>query len=293
MTAQLAEPTQITTPGVYNLPLDVYLADPVPAGSLSSSGARKLLPPNCPARYRYEREHPPTPKPEYDLGHAAHLHALGAGPDLVVVDAADWRTKAAREARADAHTAGKVPLLAAEHDEVVAMAAALRAHPVASRLLHRDAGWPEQSLFWVDKPTGVWRRARLDWLPKPSPARLIIPEYKTCRSAEPGRLQRAIHEYGYHQQAAWYLAGVQALGLAEQAAFAFVFIFQEKDPPFLVTVAELDAVALRIGSWLNRQALNLYRECVHTGRWPGYSDDVESIPLPPYIENRYAEEIFG
>jgi len=37
----------ITEPGVYALPADVYHADPVAGGSLSSSGAKKLL--ACPA----------------------------------------------------------------------------------------------------------------------------------------------------------------------------------------------------------------------------------------------------
>lgn len=38
----------ITEPGVYDLPAEVYHADPVEGGSLSSTGARKLLPPSCP-----------------------------------------------------------------------------------------------------------------------------------------------------------------------------------------------------------------------------------------------------
>lgn len=292
MTATLAGRTPvIDQAGVYDLPVDVYLADPVPGGSLSSSGARKLLPPNCPARYRYERDHPPTPKPEFDLGHAAHLLTLGAGPAMVVVDAADWRTKAAREARDQAHAAGAAPLLRADYEQVQAMVVALRQHPFAAALFHADRGKPEQSLFWIDQPTGVWRRARLDWVPNAGAGRFIVPEYKTCRSAEPGRLQRAIHEYGYHCQAAWYLDAVTALGLAVEPLF--VFVFQEKDPPYLVTVAQPDQVAVRVGRHLNRQALHIYRECDATGRWPGYSDDVEVIPLPPYIENRYAEEIFG
>jgi hypothetical protein len=289
MTAAVDQ-VQITTPGVYDLPDHIYHADPVPGRSLSSTGARKLLPPNCPAKFAYWREHPEQ-KPEFDYGKAAHLYVLGAGPPIDVVDAADWRTKAAREQMVASYAAGRVPLLTADHDRVVAMADAVRQHPIAGRMFNPEHGQPEQSLFWVDRSTGVWCRARLDWLPAArTSGRLILADYKTCNRADLDSVQRAIATYGYHQQAAFYLAGARALGLAED--FAFVFVMQEKDPPYLVSVVEPDAAALRIGRLLNRGALELYAECARTGRWPGYSDEVVRLPLPPYIENRYLKEIW-
>lgn len=283
--------TAVDRPGVYDLPLDVYLGDPVPAGSLSSTGARRLLPPSCPARFRYLQDHPVV-KADFDFGHAAHRLVLGDGPELVRIDAAEWRTNAVKAQVADVRAAGGVPLKPADYDQVQAMAAALRQHSIIGRLFHPDRGRPEQSLIWTDQDTGVWCRARLDWLPNPRPGhRMIVPDYKTCRTADPDSLPRVMHNYGYHQQAAFYLDGVRALGIDD--APLFVFVFQEKDPPYLVTVAQPDMPSLRIGGRLNRQARRLYRECTTSGRWPGYSDDVELIPLPPYVENRYAEETFG
>lgn len=280
----------IDKPGVYDgIPNDVYQADPVLGGSLSSSGARRLLPPSCPALYRHWRDHGQPPKPEFDIGHAAHLMVLGAGPELVVVDAPDWRTKAAREQRDAAHESGKVPVLAADHERVHAMATALRDHPVAAALFDPTRGKPEQTLVWVDQDTGVWRRARPDWLPNPGTGRMVVPDYKTCRSASPEAIQRSIHEYGYHCQAAFYTDGVRSLGLASDPAF--VLVFQEVQPPHLVTVAQPDAVAMRIGRSLNRHAIDLYAECTAADRWPGFSDDVELIGLPPWAEARHLEEI--
>jgi hypothetical protein len=84
MTATL-DTTVITQPGVYDLPADVYHADPVPAelgGSLSSSGAKLLLPPSCPAIYQWARTHP-TYSDAFDFGHAAHKKVLGAGAEIV------------------------------------------------------------------------------------------------------------------------------------------------------------------------------------------------------------------
>lgn len=276
---------EVNAPGVYDMDAEQYHAHP----SLSASGARKLLPPSCPALYRYEADHPPAPKREFDIGHAAHRLVLGAGPELAVIDAADYKTTAARQKRDEAHARGAVPLLSHEHDQVQAMAAALRAHPLATALFQPGRGQPERSLFWLDIASGVWCRARLDWLPERGTRRMILPEYKSCRSAAPDNLQRAIHDYGYHQQAAWYIDGVTALGLAAEPAF--VLVAQEKTPPYLVTIAEPDAVALRIGRQLNRQAINTYRECTATGSWPGYSDGVEHIGLPAWVERRHLEDM--
>lgn len=281
-----AADVMITEPGVYNLPAAVYHADPVPGGSLSQSGAKKLLPPSCPALYRYWADHPEEHKRVFDFGHAAHRMVLGIGPELAVVDADDWRTKAAREQRDEAYAAGQVPLLIAEHEVVQAMAAALRTHPIASALFRN--GRPEVSLFWLDGD--VMRRAMLDWLPDPTGGRLVVPDYKTCVSAEPGKLSKTIADYGYAQQHGWYLDGVRAHGLADETA-AFVFVFQEKTPPYLITVAQVDAAALRIGQHLNRRAIDLYAECVANDRWPGYTDDVEVVSLPPYIERQYEDVI--
>lgn len=271
----------VTEPGVHpDMPEDAYHADPVPGGSLSSSGARKLLT-TCPARFDYERRHPEPPKKTFDIGHAAHKLVLGVGPHLEVVPGERWDTKAAKEKVAEIRAAGDVPLKQADHDQVVAMADAIRSHPIAGALLRPGSGQPEQSLFWLDGDTGVMRRARLDWLPDRTPTgRLIVADYKTCVSADPEHIGKAVTNYGYHQQDPWYLDGIAAVGLGEDAAF--VFVFQEKTPPYLVSVVELDDEARLVGRERNRRALHRYAECTASGYWPGYADDVSLISLPPW-----------
>ncbi len=279
MTATL--PARITEPGVYDLPDDVYHADPVPGGSLSASGAKKLLPPSCPAIFHYERSNPPKPKPEFDLGHAAHHRALGTGPDLVHIKAADWRTRAAREARDAAHAAGKVPLLTADLQRVNAMTEALRQHPLAGRLLDPWRGRPEQSLFWQDTASGVQCRARLDWLDDETPGqRRKIGDYKTAVAVDDDTISRVVHSYRYHLSAATYLEAVRALGLDDDPQF--LFIFQMKEPPFLVNVVQLDPEAERVGRELWRRALDIYARCEAEGRWPSFNDGIAEISLPPW-----------
>ncbi|MET8826028.1 PD-(D/E)XK nuclease-like domain-containing protein [Streptomyces sp. NPDC004610] len=253
--------------------------------ALSSSGARKLLPPSSPAHFRHEQDHPQPPKKVFDLGNAAHQLVLGQGATLRKIDHEVWNTTTAKTAVADAREAGEIPLKPAEYRQVHDMADALRRHPIASLLFDPAHGTPERSLFWRDDRTGVMRRARLDWLPAPRAGRLIIPDYKTCRSAAPDALEKAIEEYGYHQQDDTYRSACKALGIADETA-AFVFVCQEKTAPYVITVIEVDAIARRIGAARNRCALETFARCTETGYWPGYSDDVVPVSLPGWAETR-------
>jgi hypothetical protein len=273
------------------MPEHVYHADPVPGGSLSSSGARRLLAPSCPARFRWERDHPPLSTPNMERGTAAHRLVLGTGAEIVQVAADDWRKKDAQDLRDKARADGKVPLLAAEYRKVQDMAAALRAHPWAAALFDPDRGRPEQSLFWRDGLADIWRRARLDWLPDAGRKRLVITDYKTTSSADPDSIAKSVYTFGYYMQAAWYLDGVQALGIGEDPAF--IFVFQETAAPYLVNVIQLDWPALRAGAERNRAAIERYRDCTDSGIWPGYNPDIRDIPTisrPAWAARRLDEE---
>ena len=279
----------VTEPGVYDgMPEAEYHADPVPGGSLSASGAKLLLPPSCPARVRSDQLFPPPPKDTFEFGTAAHRLVLGAGPEIVIVDAPDWRTRAAKEARDAARFEGHVPLLPADAFIVESMAVAIRAHPLAGALLDPERGKAEQSLFWQDDETGVWRRARLDFLRD-----RIIVDYKTCDRADRESIRKAVANYGYHIQDAQYRDGVRALGIDDDPAF--LFVFQEKTPPYLVNVVQLDDDAVAAGRERMRLACEIFRDCTESGCWPGYSDitrDPDVISLPPWaarpMEDLYA-----
>jgi hypothetical protein len=287
MTALATETT--FRPGVYDgMPEAMYHGDPVPGGSLSSSGARKLLPPSCPAKFRWETDNPPPPKDHLELGSAAHKLVLGVGAEIAEIKARNWQTKAAQNDRDAARAEGFLPLLTHEHEQVKAMAAAIRAHPAAAGLFNPERGKPEQSMFWQDPATGIWRRSRADWLPdSDARRRLIVADYKTCNSGDLASIPKSVANYGYFQQADWYLDGVRSLGLAADPAF--VFIFQEKEPPYLITPVQLDANALAAGRELNRQASDLYRACTGHGEWPGYTAGIEVVSLPPWAFRRLEE----
>jgi len=158
----MTETTTLAPPVVRDdLSADEYHADKT---SISSSGLRALLSPGCPAQFKYDRDNPQAPKKEFDLGHAAHLYVLGEGPELEVIDFPDWRKKDAQIQRDEAYLAGKVPLLVKDHEMVLAMAEAIRQHPIAGPLFTPGTGKAEQSIYWTDPATGVRCRVRPDWL---------------------------------------------------------------------------------------------------------------------------------
>lgn len=268
----------VTEAGVYDgMPEDIYHSDPVPGGSLSSSGARKLLA-QPPARFHYEQKYPQVATEAMERGTAAHKLVLGAGAEIVLVDAKNWRTKAAQQQGDEARERGAIPLLPADYERVHAMAAALRADPLASALFDRErGGLPEQSLFWHDEASGIWRRARLDWLPDTGTRdRLVIADYKTTADASPAGVRKSIINYGYHQQGDWYTAAAQALVHPDPA---FLLVFQETVAPYLVRVVQMDAKLLRAGRERNVEAMEIYRDCSRSGIWPGYDDGIDYIEL--------------
>ena len=278
-------------PGVVDdMPDDVYHNDPVPEGSLSTSGAKLLLPPSTPALFLHRQQHPAV-KREYDVGHVAHRRMLGVGAEHVVIQRTDRKTKVVDDApnlltdSAKAHetqirAAGKVPILAKDLAAVEAMATALAAHPLAARIFQPDRGVAERSLFWRDPETSVMRRARLDWLlhDRDRHGRVQVVDYKTCDHADNDACAKAVAKHCYHMQADAYCAAADA---TMGGGAVFFFVFQEKAAPYLVNVITLDAEALAVGARLNRTAIRTYAECREADRWPGYAEDnynVVSLP---------------
>lgn len=266
-------------PGLYDIDAELYHSDPIPGGSLSSTGARKLAN-ECPAAFKYWLDHQEPYKKEFDFGTAAHKVVLGEGPELVLVERDIWNTNEVKAQVAAIRAAGNIPLKRRDLDKVHVMAAALREHPEAAELLEPGSGVAEQSLFWNDR--GVWRRARIDWLRHDG----TIVDYKTARSANPSKLPNHIYDNGYHQQQEFYRDGALELGLTELVS-SFKFIFQEKEPPYLVSVIELDSAASSIGRYLNERALNTYALCRESGEWPGYMQ-TPLVSLPSWVERQYA-----
>lgn len=269
----------ITAPGVYTLSDADYHADPISGGSLSASGAKVLL--ESPARFDYERTHPQPPRANFGFGHVAHTLVLGTGVEIAVIEAADYRSKAAQVERDAAREAGATPILRPEMDRALAMVEALARSPLTSELFQVGTGQAEASLFWRDEPTGITRRARLDWLPNVRfGAPTVILDYKTAENANPSHFGRVIANYGYHISAANYIDGVRAVRGDDDVRF--LLVVQDKTPPHLPAVIEIDAEDVDLGRRLMERACEMFRDCTEAGVWPGYGTDVRTVKMPTW-----------
>ena len=268
---------EITEPGIYpDLTADDYHRDPWrPGGSLSSTGARKLL--RSPATYRYGEDESTR---RMDFGTASHAQVLGAGAEVVLVDRDRWDTSAVKEQVAEIRARGGVPVKRAEYERIKAMTAKLAEHKSAAELFAGDSGQAEQALFWVDDEFGVPCRALVDFLPYGAGGRVACPDYKTAESAAPAAVAKAIANYGYHVQGAHYCAGIEALRPGVEARF--VLVIQEIKPPYLVAVYQFGHDTIEEGRRGMREALEKYRDCRQAGVWPGYdpSEGITTIDIP-------------
>ena len=163
-------------------------------------------------------------------------------------------------------------LTRARFDTMQAMAEAVSKHELAGALL--TAGTPEMTLAAIDPETGCWLRARPDNLPFNME---IIPDIKTAADASLDVYERAATRFGYFMSAAHYLDVIDLI--YGEAKRSFVLITIEKDPPYVVTIDELDAVDIDMARLRNRAALNRFADCLKTGVWHAYNPPGKPIRL--------------
>ena len=285
---------RIDRPGVYpDLAEADYHADPCPEPSLSVSVAKVLLDQSpLHAWAMHPRLNPAAevedPSAGMNIGSAVHAALLGKGADVVAIDAADFRTKAAREARDAAIADGRIPLIAEHAERVYLIAGAIREqlsrHEAAYAFV---AGYGHAEVTLINRErSGVWLRHRVDWLP----ADALEPLYDlktTALSANPDQWSRQLFSMGYDLQAALYTRTEQRLRGGARRPMRFVVA--EIEPPYGVSVLQLDPAALALADRKADAALALWHRCTTTGRWPGYPARVCHVEAPPWMETRWAE----
>lgn len=266
-----------------------YHADPCPAPSLSSSIARLLL--RRSPLHAWHAHPRLNPQPDErdgteasDAGSILHKMLLGKGADITVIDAPDWRTKAAKEAREAAREAGHTPVLKAAlaelHDAARDIRHQLQSHPEGCMLF--EPGIPEATLIWREGP--VWCRARIDYLLHDDRAPPL--DLKTTKlSAAPGEWERRlITEYAI--QCAFYRRGLAAL---RRATPAMRFIVGEQDAPHAVAVM---CAAPSLQAWADAEverAIGLWSRCITRGEWPGYPPHTAHIEAPGWLLSQQEE----
>lgn len=263
--------------GIYDMSLAEYITDPAPAPSLNAGVAQILLEQSPKHAWM---AHPRLGNAGRDESSRADLGTIAHGllleddkSRVVVIQADDWRTKAAKEQRDEARAAGKVPIL--EKDmAVVTKMVEVADHALMGSALCND--WldatPEQTVLWHEGPT--WFRSRPDKLTKDY---RVYWDYKTSASAHPAAFTKTAIRNGYDLQAALGRRGVEKVTGIQPVV---IFVVQEIEPPFAVSLVSLSPQFMEIANNRLELAKHKWEQCHAKKEWPGYPDRVAYVDPP-------------
>lgn len=271
--------------------------------AFSASGMRYLA--RSAWHYRNRVETVPTrPMLRGTLAHCAILepHALATRYAVVPADApkrptdAQWAAKKSNEssqAAKDWWTAfaeevgGRTIVSAADFAITQEQLAACAANPMIAELL--ATGYGEASVFWIDEATGVYCKARPDWVHPVNDRKVRLLDLKSTVDESPAAFGRTAARMGYHRQAAHYSAGfARATGL-EVIDFTLAAVTSAR-PVLAVPYLLIDEIATQ-GATECRELLELYAECLKTDRWPSYGPGYQMLDFPAWAKDSEEVEV--
>lgn len=230
-----------------------------------------------PAHYKYSLTQPFKSTPALEFGSIFHAKVLT--PKLfddeyyVLPDEKIDKRTAAGKAKSELWERlrdGRKVVLPTDFKIITGMHESVKNHKRASELL--ESAHTEITCFWTDEETGIDCKCRPDAL---TDVRAII-DLKSTRDASPKEFEKAIANYRYHVQAAFYLDGVSRFGDFDK----FIFIAVEKEPPYAVGVYEIDIGAIEFGREKYRKDLETFNAHKKSDKWTAYSEEVEMIGIP-------------
>ena len=232
---------------------------------------------DSPLHYRYTLEHGREDTPQLALGRVTH--ALIFEPETFARDYAVYEDGDRRGKAWEAFTAepeGRTIFKPSEIDDAVAMAEAVRRHPLAEPYL--DGGRFEQVLTWKDQPTGIDCKCKADWI---VPRRRLLVDLKTTQSIDGRRFGASAARFGYHGQLAHYEAGVKsALGWAPEE---IAIIAVESHAPYDVGVFVVGDDTLHAGREEVRELLDRLAFQRKLNDWPGRYSEKQALQLPAWM----------
>lgn len=182
--------------------------------------------------------------------------------------------KTRRDAWRKAHQGG-IPITAEDFKTLTGMSHRLRTHKIARPLL--VAGHAERVLRWDDPATGIACKAKGDYELEDMD---VVIDLKSCADASEAGFTRAVGDYGYHDQEAFYRRGYDVL---RRPLRRFIFVCCEKTEPYEPGVYDIEAQSLAVGEAHIADRLARLAQCIEREEWPGYSDNrIVTVSLPPW-----------
>lgn len=204
------------------------------------------------------------------------VHSLVFEPETLDTDYAVFDGPARRGKEWEAFKAANEGRTIFKTDEIAearAMAAAIRANPLVQPYL-KAAGQFERVVSWTDPATGLFAKAKMDWI---IPSQRILIDLKTTKSIAPRRFAADVARYKYHGQMAHYSNGCEyGLGWRPDRV---ILIAVEKSAPYDVAVYEMDDAGKECGKELAATLLGRIKWCEERNVWPGAQFDWDTRTL--------------
>lgn len=216
-----------------------------------------------------------------ERGSLIHGLLLGGGAFLEI-DAPDFRTKAAREARDAARARGLLPVLKSKLDEFRGAADSCRKALLAAGI-DLERYQREHYIEWTS-PEGVACAGTLDAFDN-----IAILDLKVCESAHPEKFARHVYDLGYDIQAATYTEALDETQPERAGRRQYIWAVVEPEPPHRCLVRPIGAAYLEIGRARWQRAKRIWQRCLIENRWPDYTEGTLAIDPPHYVMRREEE----
>lgn len=280
---------KITTPGFYpNMDPVTYFSEPCPSPAFTQSGVKTLLG-KTPADFA--DDHPAInggmdkAKASAEMLHGDIVHqlALGKGRGYQIIEAADFRTKVAQEAKQTAIDSGFTPVLAHKYGEGRVQAELLKSRIaetltfLGSKMGHGTRTWDYQTeVVMIWKEDDVWARGMLDvWCPDLG----VILDPKITKCIYDDRLDGQISKMGWDIQSTLYRRGVASIRpeLAGRVVFENILLHPENNRMRNIQIDEAQRYACEQDI---EHALGIFRKCLTANAWPGFPIEASVRTMP-------------
>ena len=281
----------ITEAGIYTMPKEAYHADPCAEPSLSRSCIEVLI--NKSPKHAHAF-HPRLgnmleEKEESEgmlVGTVVDELLLGGQRNIAVSPYDDYRKGEAREWRDACYARGAIPIkepLYAKCNTIVKSFADNLNRKNFPGLAEDFPTTNFQHIF-VWKENGVWNRAMLDTYGH------YIWDLKTTKAdAAPAEWTRKqLFGAALELQAAYYLKAHHKVTGEKPKDFLFAVI--EQVAPFDCYPVQVDHVDLIRAEEQIEYAQRVWRQCLDSGVWPGYSNKIIHASSPAYVQAGWEEQ---
>lgn len=196
--------------------------------------------------------------------------------------------KVLTEGEVEALYQDKIRLTETQHQNIIR----IRDNALKNKLLayYRQSGEAKVEQYMKGEIKGVEIRGRLDWMAlNKNLNRYIIVDLKKCASAQFRDFQRNMAYMNYHVQAYLYSELVKQNFESESL---YAWLACETALPHVCEMYACDEGTLEAGKQITEYAIEVYKECMKTDFWPGYSTgDIQNINLPNWAFDEIANKI--